>query len=132
MSAMTDYTEVMLANFLLRPAENVNRPTQLWVALHTASPGETAPAANEATYTGYARQQATFGAPVSGAGTCANTNVLTYPANTGSSQTVTHWSIFDAANSGNCIAHGSLQSSKAIDTNDVPSFPANSIILTFA
>jgi hypothetical protein len=132
MSAMTDYTEQLLANWLLRPGESVTRPANLYLALHTTDPGESAPPAGETAYTGYARQAVTFNAPAAGTGVIENSNTVVFGANTGGGVTITHWAIFDSLSGGNCLAKGALNTSKTIDTSDVPSFPAGALRLTFA
>lgn len=70
--------------------------TNLFVALHTADPGEAGDqTTNEATYTGYAR----VAVPRSGSGFTASANpavnaaTITFPACTAGSSLVTHWSI---------------------------------------
>lgn len=73
--------------------------TNLFVALHTADPGETGnQSTNEATYTSYARvsvARTTGGWAVSGtAPTTVNpVAAITFPACTGGTNTITHFSV---------------------------------------
>lgn len=69
--------------------------TQLWLALHTADPGDTGnQTTNEVAYTGYARvavARTTGGFTVTGNSVSPNA-VVSFPACTGGSATATHWS----------------------------------------
>lgn len=136
-NSMTDALETALSNLVLRGGSSGSFPyslaTRLWVALFTATPSDTG-GGTEATYTGYARQSFRSGADVDGnqftapdgTGNATNVNVITFPANTGSSQTVTSWGIFNASTAGTMLFWGPLNASKSIDPSDVPSFPAGS------
>ena len=55
---------------------------------------------------------------------------IEFDAATGSWGTISHIGIFDAASSGNLIAHSSLSASKAIGTGDVFRIPAGDIDIT--
>lgn len=70
--------------------------TQLFVALHTADPGEAGDqTSSEATYTGYARVAVnrTSGGWTASANPVVNAGTITFPACTGGSNTITHWSV---------------------------------------
>ena len=74
--------------------------TSLFVALHTADPGEAGvQSANEAAYTGYARvavARTTGGWTVTG-NSVSPAAEIAFPAGTGGSGTATHWSVGVAA-----------------------------------
>lgn len=139
---MTDALETALSNLVLRGGSGTgfgySLGTRLWVALFTATPSD-AGGGTEATYTGYARQPFRTGAQTDdvqftapdGTGTATNVQVITFPANTGSSQTVTSWGVFNAVTAGTMLFWGPLNASKSIDPSDVPSFPAGSFNLTW-
>lgn len=84
------------------------RPSGVWVALHTADPGETGSLAAEVTTSGtaYARQSVTFGTAASGA--ASNTNTITFAVATANYGTLSHFSICDASSAGNVIWYGPL------------------------
>lgn len=130
MSALGNYLENALANHVLRNTPYTSPGTSVYIALHTADPGEDGSGA-EVSGNNYSRVQCTaWDAPNDGM--VANTNAITFPAASGSWGTVTHMAIWDAATSGNLLFHAPLQVSKAITTNDVFSFPAGSLTVTFA
>lgn len=70
--------------------------TNLYVALHTADPGEAGVQnASEATYTGYARvavARTSGGWTVTGS-SVSPTAAINFPACTGGTNTITHWSV---------------------------------------
>jgi hypothetical protein len=81
--------------------------TNLWVALHTADPGEAGTqTTSEATYNGYARVAVARGAgwTVSGNSVSPAANI-DFPANSGSSQTLTHFSVSTASSGGATILY---------------------------
>lgn len=110
-----------------------NANTDLWLALHTADPGETGTAiTSEATYTSYARvpvNRAT-GWTVSNP-TVSNNALVQFPLATGGSNTVTHCSIVDTASgAGNIIVSGILNSSPLITSGFQPQFNAGALVFT--
>lgn len=155
MSAMTDYTEALLANFLLRGTGTP--PSAVYIGLFV-SPGpndasvtpysdDNEVATGSGNYPAYTRKAVTFSAPTGGSGVVSNNgdshatpsgngNPVVFPANSGggaASITITHWGIFDAATNGNLLAYGALPGAgKTIDVSDVPSFPPGALQLTFA
>lgn len=97
--------------------------TNLWVALHTADPGEAGTqTTSEATYTGYLRVAVARGAgwTVSGNSVSPAANI-DFPANTGSSQTLTHFSVGTAASgAGKILYYGAISPNIAANTGMVP------------
>ncbi len=93
-----------------------------YLQLHTGDPGEdgTSSVATENT-----RQAVSFGAAASGSmvssGNVTWTNVST-------TETYTHWSMWDASTAGNCLWTGSLASSASVDAGDT--FQITSLTLT--
>jgi hypothetical protein len=96
---------------------NATAPTAIWVKLHTADPGAagaTAAAAGDTT-----RKQATFAAP---SGTTPRAIALsanvTGWVNGGTSETITHVSVWDASSAGNFLHSAALTASQAwVSTN---------------
>lgn len=91
-------------------------PTNVYVSLHSADPGETG--ANEITAgaNSYARQLATSSFAASSGGSKVSNADLTWldmPA-----VTVTHFAIWDALTTGNCLFVGALGASKTTQAGD--------------
>lgn len=106
----------------------------LYIALHTVDPGEAGDqTTSEAAYTSYAR----VAVARSGAGwsrsvsTISNVALVQFPQCTGSSATVTHFSIGTASSgAGQIILSGALSSSLAISTGIQPQFAAAAMTAT--
>ena len=127
-SSLSAYLAGKLTNISLRSMA-FTPPAAVFIGLFTAEPGPNA-SGPEATYTGYARQAATFGEP-SSLGKSLNTAKIDFPTNAGSTtQTVTHLVIFDAATGGNPLYIGDLSASKAIEPSDFVSFAVGTLSST--
>jgi hypothetical protein len=87
-------------------------PTTVYVKLHTADAGEdgTTAAATNATRTSAAWATAATGSIATNA-TITWTNVST-------TETYSHWSLWDASTAGNCLWTGALSSSAAVTAGD--------------
>lgn len=87
-------------------------PSGAYLKLHTADPGEdgTTAAATNAT-----RQQVTFAAAASGS--IASNATVTW-TNVSTTETYTHWSMWDNSTAGNCLWTGALSSSAAVTAGD--------------
>lgn len=107
--------------------------TDLWLALHTADPGEAGSAVtNEATYGGYSRVTLTRASDltVSGA-TVENANLEQFPVCTSGTNTITHVSIVtSSAGAGTIIVSGALNSSVNVATGIQPQFAAGALVFT--
>lgn len=106
----------------------------LYVALHTADPGEAGTAAtSEATYTNYARvavARTVGGWTVSGA-TATNAAQITFPQCGASGNTITHVSITTALSGTSKILYsGALNSSLAVALNITPLLAASGLTIT--
>lgn len=110
-----------------------NSNTDLYLALHTADPGEAGTATtSEATYTGYARVAVarSSGFTVTGA-QISNAALAQFPLCTGGSSTVTHVSIVDTSSgAGNIIVSGALNASYTIINGYQPQFNAGTLTFT--
>lgn len=103
----------------------------LFVALHTADPGETGnQGTSEAAYTGYARvaiARSAGGFTVSG-NQVSNTATVQFGECTSGSATVTHFSVGVAVSGGTAILYrGALSASRAISAGITPLFNAGAL-----
>lgn len=110
-----------------------NGNTDLYIALHTADPGETGTAVtSEATYGSYARialARATDFA-VSG-NTVSNANLAQFVACSSGSNTITHASIVTSSSgAGTIIVRAELNSPITVSTGVQPQFAANALSFT--
>ena len=107
--------------------------TDLWLALHTADPGEAGTAVtSEATYGSYARVTLTRASDltVSGA-TVQNANLEQFPVCSSGTNTITHVSIVTTSSgAGTIIVKGALNSSVAVATGIQPQFSAAGLVFT--
>ena len=103
-------------------------PPTIYVGLSTADPTDDASGLAEPSGNSYARV-ATSGADwnTASGGTIDNANEISFPQASGSWGTLTHFALFDAASSGNMLAHGSLNVSKSISSGDTAKFPAGDL-----
>lgn len=106
----------------------------LYVALHTADPGEAGTAStSEATYTNYARvavARSVVGWTVSG-NSSVNAAQITFPQCGASGNTITYVSITTASSGASKILYsGALNSSLAVAENITPLFAASGLTIT--
>lgn len=109
----------------------------VFVALHTADPGETGTqATSEATYTGYARVAvARSGAGWTISGTAptqaANAAAVPFGLCTAGSNTITHFSIGDTTSGATkIILSGALTASLAVSAGITPNFAIGTLVAT--
>lgn len=113
-------------------------PAGTYVSLHTADPGLTG--ANEVSlvaWPGYLRRHAENGSAIgtgwsaSTAGETKNAKQITFPSNDGAAPvTVTHFAVWDALSSGNCINSGALNTPITLAVGDVQVFDVNALTVT--
>lgn len=110
-----------------------NANTDLWLALHTADPGEAGTAVtSEATYTSYARVAVTraTGFNVTGS-TITNAALAQFPQSTGGSNVITYASIVTTASgAGTIIVRAALSSSITVTNGVQPQFAADALSFT--
>jgi hypothetical protein len=123
-TAFSDFLENELLDHVLRgPANAYPSPVQVFVSLHTASPGDTGVPANEVAGGGYTRQPGNFAAAVAGATTnTGNIAFTNMPA-----VTVTHVAIYDALTAGNLLFHGALTAPQVVNAGDTFVFNAGDL-----
>ncbi len=114
--------------------------TDLWVALHTASPDENGTqGTNEAAYTSYARVATTRSTSTGGwsvtTGTTAGATVapvsaITFPAATGGSETITHFSVglTSSTTGGQILHYGTVTANIAVASGVTPRLTTGSSI----
>lgn len=110
-----------------------NGNTNLWIALHTADPGETGTAiTSEASYGGYARIVLTRATDFTVSGNqISNANLEQFAQCTSGSNTITHASIVDTASgAGNIIIKAPLNTSIPVSTGIQPQFAADALVFT--
>lgn len=111
-----------------------NGNTNLYVALHTADPGEAGDqTTSEATYTSYARvtvARTSGGFTVSG-NQASNTALIQFPQCTGGTNTITHVSVGTATSgAGQILYSGALTSSLSVSSGIQPQFSVGSLVIT--
>lgn len=87
-------------------------PTNVYLKLHTGDPGEDG-TTNAATNT--SRQAVTFAAAATGS--IASNATVTW-TNVSTTETYSHWSLWDNSTAGNCLWSGALSSSAAVTAGD--------------
>jgi hypothetical protein len=119
--SISNYAELKLLEHITGKTA-YTMPTTVYLKLHTGDPGEaaTSNAATEAT-----RKAASWGTAASGSiatsGTVEWTNVST-------TETYSHWSMWDASTAGNALWSGALSTSAAVTAGDT--FQVTSLTLT--
>jgi hypothetical protein len=110
-------------------------PSTLYLALYTAAPTSSG-GGTEASGGSYARVSITNNstnwpaATGGGPGTKANGTAFTFPTATAAWGTIVAWGLFDAASAGNGIYFGTLNTSRAVNLGDTPSFAIGALTIT--
>lgn len=106
----------------------------LYIALHTADPGEAgSQTTSETAYTSYARVAVvrTSGGWTVAANVASNAGSITFPTCTGGTSTVTHFSIGTAsAGAGTLLYSGALNVSYSVSNGVQPLFNAGDLTVT--
>ena len=106
---ISNYGELALLNTLRATSFSV---AATYIKLHLGDPGEDG-TANPAVNT--SRQQVTFSA--ASGGSMASTATVTWTS-VSTTETYSHWSIWDNSTAGNCLWTGALSSSAAVTAGD--------------
>lgn len=111
-----------------------NAITNLFIALHTADPGEAGnQSTSEASYTGYARVSVarTSGGWTVAGGSAQNAALIQFPQCTGGSSNVTHVSIgTQSTGAGQILYSGPLNAALNITNLIQPQFAAGALVVT--
>lgn len=128
MGSASNYLENKVLDHVLKTA-SFTVPSNVYIALSTADPGESGGSVAEPSGNNYARAQCNTWNAASG-GATANTSLVTFNTPSGSWGTVTHFALYDAVTSGNMLMYGSLAASKSIASGDTPTFAAGALAIT--
>lgn len=123
----------VLNQIFVGTATSWNANTDLWIALHTADPGEAGSAVtSEATYGSYARVTLTRASDITVSGNqISNANLEQFPQCSSGSETITYASIVTTASgAGTIIVRAALNSSIPVSTGIQPQFAANALTFT--
>lgn len=110
-----------------------NGNTDLYIALHTADPGEAGTAvSNEATYGSYARATLTRASDFTVSGnSVSNANLEQFPQCSSGSETITYASIVTSSSgAGTIIVRAALNTSIPVSTGIQPQFAAGALSFT--
>ena len=125
-NAATTYLEHAVLDFIFKNnSESFASPgDSIYIGLATAVTDAEAGTVTEATFTNYARQQVTaanwtLASGATDAQTVTNAANIEYPASGGTTETITHAFVVDAASSGNIMFVGALDASKSIASGDI-------------
>ena len=125
-NAATTYLEHAVLDFIFKNnSESFTTPgDSIYIGLATAVSDPEAGTLTEATFTNYARQQVTaanwtLASGATDAQTVTNAANIEYPASGGTTETITHAFVVDAASSGNIMFVGALDASKTIASGDI-------------
>lgn len=124
-SALSDYAENELLDHLLGTGA-WTMPTSHWIKLHLGDPGE-AGTLNPAAFT-TRTEITTWNAAASRA--TSNSSVLAI-SGFSSSESVSHWSIWDASTAGNMLFYGDFVTARTVDTGITLNIAAGDIDLDF-
>lgn len=135
MAAMSDFLEVELRKHLFRTG-SYTKPTVLAIALFTVAPTD-AGGGTEVTGGSYVRidvppLDANWSGASSTSGLTDNVAEIAFPVATANWGTVVAVGIFDALTVGNLLFHGTLTTSKVVNTSDQFKFPIGDLDITFA
>ena len=123
-SAISTYAGNALLDHLTGRA-SFTMPSGIYVQLHTGAPG-LAGTSNVATTN--TRVAATFGAASGGAS--SNTGAVSFTA--AGNETITHFSLWDASTSGNCLWVDAVTTSRAITTGQTVRFAVGALVPSLA
>jgi len=130
MSAASDYLENEVLDHVLGNGAYTPAAT-IYVGLWTADDGlESGTLTSEVSGGSYARQSITFDAATGGSADSAAT--VTFPAATANWGTITHVALMDASTAGNVLFHGSVTTSKTIESGDTFQISAGNLTISLA
>jgi hypothetical protein len=130
MSAASDYLENKVLDHVLKNT-SFSQPTNLYLGLWTADDGlESGTLTSEVSGGSYSRQSITFGAASGGSASTSST--VTFPAATANWGTIAYVAIMDASTSGNVLFHGSVTTSKTIESGDTFQVSSGNLTVSLA
>lgn len=130
MSAASDYTENKVLDHVLKNTA-FTQPTNLYLGLWTSDDGlESGTVTSEVSGGSYARQTLSFG--TASGGSASTDATVTFPAATANWGTITHVAIMDADTGGNVLFHGSVTTSKTIESGDTFQVSSGNLTVSLA
>jgi hypothetical protein len=132
MTALSSYAELKILDLLFKNTSYT--APNAYIGAFTSDPTDSA-SGTEASGSAYARVQIDTKMNSASAGTdnssITNSSAITFTAASGGAWgTITHIGIFDAASSGNLLAHGALAASKVISDGDTLQINASALTIT--
>jgi len=131
MSALSNYSENLILNWLMRGEGETSHPTSWHIALYTVAPND-AGGGTEVSGNGYSRQSVTWDQATGTGGTTDNASAASFTASGGNFGTIVAIGIHDASSGGNLLWHGALSTNKTVNDGDTLEFAAGAIDLTIA
>ena len=128
--SISNWLELELLDHVLKTGAYVV-PTNIYVALSTADPGDDEAGIAEPVAMGYARVVMDAWDAAAARAT-ENTNQITFAQSTGDWGTITHFAIYDEITGGNFLAHGDFTVSKAAPTGTNLYIAANEMDVEFS
>ena len=126
MGCFSDYWENKILDHIF--GKGSYTPPTIYVGLSTANPTDSGSGLAEPSGNGYARVQTSASDwNTASNGSLDNSGNITFAQATGNWGTITHFALFDAATSGNMLAHGALNQSKSINESDTARFEAGEL-----
>ena len=119
MANLTLYAQKKMLDHTIAAA-SYTMPVAVYLALLTASPGETGSLSAEVSGGDYARVELTskMVATVLGTGIAANSAAITFPVPTAGWGAITHFAVVDASSAGNVLIYGPLAEAVVKNTSD--------------
>ena len=121
---LSDFAELELIDHILGTGAAYTQPTNVYVKLHLGAPGEDC-TANPAVET--TRVIATFNAAAAGV---ADNDAIIEWTNVSTTETYSHFSIWDNLTAGNALMWGALTSSLAVTSGDDARFAVGQLTVT--
>ena len=129
MGVFSDYWENMILNHIF--GKSSYTPPTIYVGLSTADPADDGSGLAEPSGNGYTRVQTSASDwNTASNGLVDNASNITFAQATGNWGMITHFALFDAATTGNMLAHGALSQSKSITESDTARFETGDLAIS--
>jgi hypothetical protein len=124
--SFTDFLENKILDHLFIGSAYI-RPSNLYVALFTVTPGESTPG-TEVSGSGYSRVLFNNWAAAA-SGSVSNNAAISFPDAAASWGTIVGFGIYDSASGGNLLLYGDLTTAKAIASGDSVQFASGNLVI---
>ena len=126
MGGFSDYWENKILDHIF--GKGSYTPPTIYVGLSTADPTDDGSGLVEPSGNAYTRVQTSASDwNAASSGSLDNVGDITFAQATGNWGTITHFALFDAATTGNMLAHGTLSQSKTVGESDTARFEAGDL-----